>query len=74
MGNTGLLAHPHKIVNKCKNYFCHLLDVRAGAGQTEMHTREPFVPELSYLESEVATGKFKSYKSPGVDMIPAELI
>jgi hypothetical protein len=74
MGNTGLLADPYQIVNRWKNCFCQLLDVQAGVGQIEMHTREPFVPELSSLESEVATGKFKSYKSSGVDMIPAELI
>jgi hypothetical protein len=41
---------------------------------TEMHTAEPFVPETSVSEFEVATGKLKRYKSPGVDQIPAELI
>jgi hypothetical protein len=39
-----------------------------------MHTAEPFVPEPSASEFEVAIGKLKSYKSPGVDQIPAELI
>jgi hypothetical protein len=42
--------------------------------QTEMHTDEPFVPEPSASEAEVAIGKLKRYKSPGVDQIPAELI
>jgi hypothetical protein len=42
--------------------------------QTEMHTAEPFVPEPSASEVEVAIGKLKSYKSPGVDHVPAELI
>jgi sorting nexin-29 len=39
-----------------------------------MHTAEPFVPEPSASEVEVATGKLKRYKSPSVDQIPAELI
>jgi hypothetical protein len=39
-----------------------------------MHTAEPFVPEPSSSEVEVAIGKLKRYKSPGVDHIPAELI
>jgi hypothetical protein len=39
-----------------------------------MHTAEPFVPEPGASEAEVAVGKLKSYKSPGVDQIPAELI
>jgi hypothetical protein len=39
-----------------------------------MPTAEPFVPEPSTSEVEVAIGKLKSYKSPGVDQIPAELI
>jgi hypothetical protein len=39
-----------------------------------MHIAKPFVPEPSASEAEVATGKLKRYKSPGVDQIPAELI
>jgi hypothetical protein len=39
-----------------------------------MHTTEPFVPVPSASEVEVAIGKLKRYKSPGVDQIPAELI
>jgi hypothetical protein len=31
------------------------------------------VPEPSALEAEFAIGKLKSYESPGVDQIPAEL-
>jgi hypothetical protein len=71
-----LLADPHKILNWWKNYFCQLLNVYGAGGvrQTEMHTTEPFVPKPSVSEVEVAVGKLKSYKSPGVDQIPAELI
>jgi hypothetical protein len=71
-----LLADPHKIFNRWKNYFCQLLNVHmvGGARQTEMHTAEPFVPQPSASEVEAAIGKLKRYKSPGVDQIPAELI
>jgi hypothetical protein len=53
-----------------------LLNVHAAGGvrQTEMHTEKPFVTTPSVSEVEVATGKLKSYNSPGVDQIPAELI
>jgi hypothetical protein len=71
-----LLVDPHKILNRWKNYFCQLLNVHGAGGvrQTEMHTAEPFVPQPSASEAEVATGMLKRYKSPGVDQIPAELI
>jgi hypothetical protein len=36
-----------------------------------MYTAEAFVPEPISSEVEVAVGKLKSYKSPGVDHIPA---
>jgi hypothetical protein len=39
-----------------------------------MHTAEPFVPEPSASKAEVAIGKLKSYKSPDLDQIPAELV
>ena len=42
--------------------------------QTEIHTAEPLVPELSAFEVELATEKLKSHKSPGIDQIPADLI
>jgi hypothetical protein len=57
-----------------KNYFCQLLNETGDVRQTEMHTAEPFVPQPSASEAEVAIGKLKRYKSPGVDQIPAELI
>jgi hypothetical protein len=71
-----LVADPHKILNRWKNYFCELLNVHGTGGvrQTEIHTAEPFVPEHSSSDVEVAIGKLKRYNSPGVDQIQAELI
>jgi hypothetical protein len=71
-----LLADPHNILKRRKNYFCQLLNVHGAGGvrQTEMHSAEPFVPGPSASESEVATGKLTRYKSPGTDQIPGELI
>jgi len=42
--------------------------------QAEIHTAEPLVPEPSAAEVELAIGKLKNHKSPGIDPIPAELI
>jgi hypothetical protein len=71
-----LVADPHKILNRWKNYFCQLLNIHGAGGvrQTEMHTAEPFVPQPSASEVEVAIGELKRYKSPGFVQIPAEVI
>jgi hypothetical protein len=42
-----------------------------GIRQTEIQTAEPFMPELSATEVEVAIRNLKRYKSPGSDQIPA---
>jgi hypothetical protein len=42
--------------------------------QIEIHTAEPLVPDPSPFEVEIVIAKFKKYKSPGSDQIPAELI
>jgi hypothetical protein len=57
-----LLADPHKIFNRWKNYFCQLLNVHGAGGvrQTEMHTAEPLVPQPSAADFSVAIGKLKS--------------
>jgi hypothetical protein len=63
-------------VTRWKNYFCQILKVQGPGGirQTEIHTAEPFVPEPSAAEVEVAFRKMKRYKAPGSDHILAELI
>jgi hypothetical protein len=71
-----LLVDPHKILKRWKNYFHHLSNIHrvGGVRRTDMHTTEPFVPEPSVSEVEVAVGKLKRYKSPDVDQIQTELI
>jgi hypothetical protein len=68
------LADAHKILNRWKNYFCHLLNVceAGGVTQTEMHTAQPFVSEPNASENGVATGRLERYKLPGTDQIPAK--
>jgi hypothetical protein len=71
-----LLAHPQKILSRWKNYFFQLLNVQGAGGirQTDIHTAEPFVPEPSAAEVEVAIRKMERYKAPGSDQIPVEPI
>jgi hypothetical protein len=54
-----LLAEPHNILNRWKNYFCQLLTVYevVGVRQNGMHKAEPFVAEASASEAEAAIGK-----------------
>jgi hypothetical protein len=42
--------------------------------QTEINTAELLLLEPSAFEFELVTEKLKSYKSPDIDQIPAELI
>jgi hypothetical protein len=62
-------------LNRWKNYFCQQLKVHRAGGvrQTEIHIAEPFVPQPSASDLEVAIGRPKRYKSPGVDQIQAEM-
>jgi hypothetical protein len=64
-----LLADPHNILNRLENYFYQLLNVHemVAIRQTEMHIAEPFLPQPSATEVEVAVGKLMLNKSPAVD-------
>jgi hypothetical protein len=42
--------------------------------QIQLHTTEPLVPDPSPFQIETAFANLKSYKSPGSNEIPAELI
>jgi hypothetical protein len=71
-----MVADCHSILDRWRNYFSQLLNVHGDndVEQTEIHTAEPLVPEPSVFEIEMAIEKLKTYKSPGIDQIPAELI
>jgi hypothetical protein len=43
-------------------------------GKMDIHKAKSYVPEPRFVEVKIATGKLKSYKSPGTDQISAELI
>jgi len=66
----------HSILARWKNPFSQLLNVYGvhDVRQTEIHTAEPLVPELSASEIEMAIEKLKRHKSPGIDQIPVEFI
>ena len=71
-----LVADSHSILVSWRKYFSELFNVHGvkDFGQAEIHTAEPLVAEPSPFEFELAIGKLKSHKSPGIDEIPEELI
>jgi hypothetical protein len=74
--NGFLLADPHNILNRWKNYFSQLLNVHnvSDVRQIKVHTAELLVPSFIVIEVEIAIAKLKKYKSPGSDQVPAELL
>ncbi|KAJ4445706.1 hypothetical protein ANN_12391 [Periplaneta americana] len=76
--NGDLLADSPSILNRWKNYFAQLLNlhrpIRNDRDEIEIQTAEPFIPEPTLSEVEIAIENLKKYKSPGIDQIPAELI
>jgi hypothetical protein len=63
-------------LNGWKNFFNQVLNVHGvhDVRQMDIHMAGPLVPEPSLVEVEITIGKLKSYKSPGNNQIPAELI
>jgi hypothetical protein len=74
--NGNLIADPQSGLNRRKIFFNQVLNIHGihDVRQMDIHLAEPLVPEPSLVEVEIAIGKLKSYKSPGTDQIPAELI
>jgi hypothetical protein len=70
------VADCHSIMARWRNYFFQVLNVHgvSAVRQAEIYTAEPLVPEPSVLEVELAIEKLISYKLPGIDQIPPELI
>jgi hypothetical protein len=74
--NSNLPADPQNVLNRWKIFFNQVLNVHGvhDVRQMDIHTAEPLIPEACLVEVEIAIGKLKSYKSPGIDQILAELI
>jgi len=71
-----LVTNCHSILARWRNHYSQLLNV-CGVNyvrQTEIHTAEPLVLELSAFEFEMAIEKLKRRRSPGIEQIPTELI
>jgi hypothetical protein len=74
--NGNLLADPQRITNGWKNFCKEVINVHVvhNVGQKDIQTVEPFVPEPTPIDVEIAIRKLRCYKSPGADQILAELI
>jgi hypothetical protein len=74
--NINLLPDPQNVLNRLKNFFNQVPNVHGvhDVRQMDIHRAEPLVPEPSLVEVEIIIKKLKSYKSPGTDQIPAELV
>jgi hypothetical protein len=58
---ASLLADPHKVLNRWKNYFCQLLNVQGADSvrQTEMQTAKPFLPQPMSVKMRLQLGRSK---------------
>jgi hypothetical protein len=74
--NGNLLADPQNVLSRWKNFFNQVLNIHGihYVRQMDIHTAEPLVPEASLVKVKITIGKLRSYKSPGTDQIPAELL
>jgi hypothetical protein len=67
--NGGLLADPHSILSRRKNYYSQLLNVHnvSDIRQIEVHAAQQLVPGLSPPGIETAIAKLEKYRSSGSD-------
>jgi hypothetical protein len=74
--NGNLLTKAHYILNKVEELLLSVMNVHSvtDVRQIEIYTAEPLIPNTGSLETEIAIAKFKNYKLPCTDKIPAELI
>ena len=70
---SDLVTNSHSILVRWREHYLQLLNAHGvnDIRQTEIHTTEPLVPELSDCEVELATEKLKRLKSSGIDQILA---
>jgi bisphosphoglycerate-dependent phosphoglycerate mutase len=70
-----LVADSNSILARWRNHFSQMLNVHGinDVRQTEIHTANPLVLELSANESEMAIEKLKRHKSPYINPIPAKV-
>jgi len=63
-------------LSRWRKHFFKLLKVNGvyNVRQTEIHTAEPLVAELSAFEFKINVVKLETHKSPGIDQIPTEFI
>jgi hypothetical protein len=57
-----LHADSHRILNRWKNYFSHVLNLHRASdvSKKETHTAEPLIPDPSPFEVEIDIAKLKS--------------
>jgi len=66
-----LVADSHSILVRWRDHFSQLLNIQRDndVRQTDIHTAEPLVPELSAFDIAMGIGNLKRHKSPGIDYI-----
>ena len=72
-----LVTDCHSILDRWREqFFCQLFDVHgvSAVRETEIHTAEPLVTEVSAFQFQITIGKLNRHKSPGIDQIPTEMI
>jgi len=70
--NCDLFADSYSVLRRRRNHFFDLLNVNRvyNVRQTEIHTAELLVPELSAFEFDINFEKLKRHKSAGTYQIP----